>query len=233
MRLHGFLLFFSIIVLTGASARAQIVNGSFTDGFTGWTTVPAQSPGPGPVIDTANPATLDGSDAEISSLDAGGTHNPMPSGAASAGDIETALGITSLPSADFTFAPSDGQAIYQSFTLTQAADLTFSYSFATQDSTPYDSTGFTINGNYTQIEEPSSPQGPSSYAMGPTVHLGPGTYQLGFVSFNTSDYDGSTTLYVTNVSLALAPEPSTWLLILSSLGLAALLRSATARRHRA
>jgi hypothetical protein len=53
--------------------------------------------------------------------------------------------------------------------------------------------------------------------------LAAGTYYLGFVAYNTQDNRISTTLDVSDVALAEAPEPSTILLLGCGLGLGVLL----------
>jgi hypothetical protein len=175
----------------------QITNGSFSDGFNGWTRLPDNADGPS-VDSTVNPPSGGGYDAVISSTDGAatygaGSNSPAP-GSDSATDIENTLGIKSLPSADFTYSPTDGQAIYQTFTLTEAEYLSFDYSFATDDEAPYDSVGYTVNGAYTQIQEPTTPEGPTPYAASGAILLQPGTNQIGFVAFNTADNNGATTL---------------------------------------
>ncbi len=169
----------------------------------------------------------------ISSTNHGGGFG-YAAGSDTAADIESKLGITSLPSQDFVESPYDGQAIYlaQAFTLTSTAELTFSYSYASNDEYPYDSVGYVINGAYTQIQQSppasESPESPTVYTAYPAITLGPGNYNLGFVAFNTYDGNGSTTLYVTDV--ALTPEPSTWLLVISGIPVLALM-ARTARRR--
>jgi hypothetical protein len=54
-----------------------------------------------------------------------------------------------------------------------------------------------------------------------SAELSAGTYILGFVAYNTHDNQYATTLNVSDVSLADAPEPSTYLLVGTGLGLLA------------
>jgi hypothetical protein len=211
------------IALSGSAAQAQITNGSFsegTDGFTGWSQLGSPSAG-----GNGNAPSVGGTDAMITSTNDGGSG--VSSAADTAGDIERTLGITSLPSADFVFQPYDGQAIYltKPFTLTSTADLTFSYSYASNDEYPFDSVGYVINGTYTQIQQSplphNSPEAATPYTAYSDIELGPGTYNLGFVAFNTDDGNGATTLYLTDVELS--PEPGTWLLLVCALPTLALL----------
>jgi hypothetical protein len=216
MRKIAFLLIFGNFIFGAISLHAQIMNGSFIDGLTGWTSLGS------PQIGADNlPPT--GSDALISSTDAGGSPgSPQPDSPASdtASDIESILGITSLPAADFDYPPTDGQALYQTFALKTSSTLTFSYSFATNDESPFDSVGYVLNGVYTQIRE-TGPTDPTPTAYTPylaAINLDPGTYTLGFVAFNTDDNNGDTSLYVTDVSLEAIPEPGTWMLMACGIG---------------
>jgi hypothetical protein len=227
MRKFGFLLFLSNLCFC-VSLHAQILDDSFSDGFTLWTPVGSPSAGA-----NGNAPSVGGTDAMISSTDDGGGSGYGP-GSATAADIESALGITSLPAQDFAYSPFDGQAIFLThpFTLTSTEELTFSYSYASNDEYPYDSVGYVLNGVYTQIQQsplPSdSPESATAYVPYPEITLTPGTYNLGFVAFNTPDGNGNTTLYVTDVEVS--PEPSTWLLVMCGLPALALLACAARRR---
>ena len=213
-----FLLFFLNIILGSTWSHGDsLVDGDFSNGLTGWTKLADNAAGPY-VDSVSNPPSVGGHDAVISSTDGAGTGSPA-AGSASAQSIEDALDITSLPHADFTYAPTDGQAIYQTFTISSQEILTFDYSFATNDETPYDSVGYSLNGTYNQLQAPSTPTTPTAYASSGDIALQPGTYTLGFIAFNTADYNGATNLYVANVDLSEAPEPAVWILFAAGIGL--------------
>jgi len=232
MKKIAFLLVASAFILGNSSfLRAQtIVNGSFATGdFTGWTTLGSvqalTSGGPTPPIGTTQ--------AYIQSTD-----EVSPGSSVSAATINSALS-TSLPATFDTgtqffgpgpFTAENGQAIYQSFTLGSTATLSFAYSFQSDDIYPFDNVGYVLDGVYTQLARPENPLigGPTTPTdfTDVTLTLSSGSHTLGFVAYNTNvtpdpnDTQGSTGIYVTNVSVESVPEPSAWgLLLLSAVGL--------------
>lgn len=267
MKKTAFLLVVAALFLANSShLHAQISNGSFTDGFTGWTVIKGSSGGPQVLTSTA-PLSISYNNNNYTGLDVGQVTPPTPptgttqaliqgptsdtTGAysASAATIETALGTTlastqgpdDLGADPGTFIPLNGQAIYQTFTTTNATTLSFDYSFQTFDFYPFDEAGYVLNGVYHDLAQPSEDynswynDGPS---LTPTLYKNvslslntPGTYTLGFVAYetgtnaNSSAYSNATSLFVTDVSV---PEPSEWALMLlggASLILAGRLRS--------
>ena len=231
---------FSLIVgalFLGNSSHlhAQILNGSFTTGdFTDWNTVGGSSGGPQVVMSGPTPPLGITTQAFVQSTDA----DFSLSISASAATLDAALGVT-LPSTtnggNFLyppgpFSPTNGQAIYQTFSVGAQATLSFAYSFQTNDYFPYDSTGYVLDGVYTQLASPPpfgtpSPDSAPGFAYGTpyttlSLMLNPGTHTFGFVAYNTNDEYSSSALYVTDVS-ATTPEPREWQLML--LGCAGLL----------
>jgi hypothetical protein len=113
----------------------------------------------------------------------------------------------------------NGQAIYQTFKVSGEATLSFAYSFQTNDYVPYDSTGYVLDGTYTQLARPTNPYtvpvdpNPTAYVT-LSFALSQGTHTLGFIAYNTGDNTASSSLYVTDVSATVAvPEPGEWKLI--------------------
>jgi hypothetical protein len=212
---------------------AQIVNGTFSTGdLTGWTVVGGSSGGPQVV--TSNPlSTEDGTAALVQST----SGDLSLSLSASAATLNAALGV-SLPSTydgnildpswGQSFPAVNGQAIYQTFTLTSEATLSFSYSYQTNDYYPYDAVGYVLDGNtsrtYTSLVTTPAYTGtvnsiPTAYLSVQTLTLSPGTYTLGFVAYNTGGHGDSTSLYVTDISTTpvlpeQVPEPGEGTLIL-------------------
>lgn len=239
--------------------HAQIINGSFTTGdFTGWNTVGGTSGGPQVLTTSATlptgvtpPTPPTGStQALIQSTDGDDTGATSATVAAietafnAADAVNTTYNALILPSTyndnpslyyPYTsgpFVPDNGQAIYQTFTLSSEATLTFAYSYQTFDGYPFDSAGYVLDGNYSPLAPPSAtPAGttppypssdtpnlvPTAYVFVSPITLSAGTHTLGFVAYNTQGPADSTSLYVTDISV---PEPGEWaLMLLGAVGL--------------
>jgi hypothetical protein len=216
----------TLLFMAPSHLQAQL----FSPDFTTWQTLGT------PAVTTA--------ETDISSTDA---ESDSSSASVSAAVINTTLNIAGgLPSTSgtepfpgsqpATFAATNGQAIYITFTLAQSATVTFDYSMTTNDYYPNDSVGYVLGDptstTYTTLANPPAYNGtlPATEDFPPlTLTLDAGTHVLGFVAYNTNDEYGSTTLSVTNItavpissdsSLVSTPEPSVW--ELSLLGLAGL-----------
>jgi hypothetical protein len=225
----------------GTRLHAQILNGSFSTGdFTDWTVVGGSSGGPQvitpsttlpPGVIAPTPPAGTTTQALVQSTDSDGSYTmSAPVGSiTSPGSIDAALNTT-LPSTTNsnplydtgTFAPDNGQAIYQTFTVSSAATLTFAYSYQTNDGYPYDSVGYVLDGVYTQlVTTPPYPQAPNpapnpdptTYVFVAPLTLSAGQHTLGFVAYNTDGPSDSTSLYVTDITTAAVPEPSAWVLL--------------------
>jgi len=212
---------------------AQILNGSFTNGFTDWNIVGGSSGEPQVVTSDATPPT-----GSTAALVQSTNEDQSLSISASAATLDAALGVT-LPATydgnilDPTYGQSfpavNGQAIYQTFTLASEATLSFAYSYQTNDYYPYDATGYVLDGVYTPLVITPAYTGavnstPTAYAVippQPSLVLGAGSHTLAFVAYNTGGHSDSTSLYVTDVSTTAAvPEPSEWtLMLLACVGL--------------
>jgi hypothetical protein len=215
MRKFGFLLFLSNLCL-GLSLHAQITNGSFSGGLSGWTQLGAPTASGGTAIITSTDATPHDTGA------------PDAPGSDTASDIQTTLGVV-LPNTNDIFAPTDGQAIFQEFSLSSSNQVTFTYSSSSDDDSVFDGVGYSI----TRVSDISlgDPYPGTFYSLSNSIvstsvtstELSAGTYFLAFVAYNTSDNQYATTINVSDVALAEAPEPSTILLLTCGLGLGLLL----------
>jgi hypothetical protein len=214
------------IALVGSTSfsQAQVLNGSFSSGdFTSWTTL-----GGTEVLASGNPTTPGGvNQALIQSTD--------PSeglASVSVATIDSTLGVTlpttAGPDSDGNFTGThpvvNGQAIYQTFTLGSAADLTFAFSFQSNDAATFDSTGYVLDGVYTQLAAQTLTfdqevlnglnTTPTTYVTVAPIALSAGSHTLAFVAYNTGDDTESSSLFITDVATEAVPEPGAWSLAL-------------------
>ena len=139
--------------------------------------------------------------------------------------LSVTLPATTGPASDGNFPGShaavNGQAIYQTFSVGSASELTFDFSFVTADNAPFDSTGYVLDGIYTALAGPSQSftdevangiNPPTAFAPAAAIPLSAGTHTLAFVAYNTGDNTASSSLSIENI--VVVPEPSTWSLTL-------------------
>jgi len=210
MTTRWFLLFSLNILLIGATAHGQVINGSFSTGdFSGWTVLG------NPTIDTSTPPPGATDGAVISTTNT----DDVPDGV-TPDTIQNALGVILPSTNDGTEAPVSGEAIYQTITLTAPATLTFEYQTTAQDLRypTTDNIGYSLT-NTASITG-SDPDPGTFYILdastlgsyGPVTSgvIAPGTYILGFIAYNTGDQHGLTSFEVSDISV---PEPATWMLM--------------------
>jgi len=162
--------------------------------------------------------------------------------------LETALNLpagaigTALPN---SFAPTNGSAIYQTFTATAGTTITFNWNFATNEAIPsqWDAALYTlqVGSNQAQVFELADTTQSSvvnvvgtganpfarmtGYKTTSVALPGTGTYTVGFISMQTGDDSVSSATYIGNVQIAASPSPTpaptAWSLVLMGLGLIA------------
>ena len=144
------------------------------------------------------------------------------------------------------YVPTNGSAIYQTFTATAGSTLSFNWNFATNEKIPsqYDAALYTlqVGSSPAQVFELADTTqagvvnvagtGASPFAMmtgykTTTVVLpSTGTYTVGFVSMQTQDDSVASATYISNVqggsSISAAPAPAAWSLGLLGLGFIAI-----------
>lgn len=163
-------------------------------------------------------------------------------------NLETALNLpagaiaTALPN---DLAPTDGSAIYQTFSALAGATLSFNWNFATNEKAgqKYDAALYTlqVGSNQAQVIElaDTTQLTPSSLAAGAaspfTIMTGyktasvnlpfTGAYTVGFISMQTDDNVVASATYIDNVQVVggspapiQGPAPATWSLGLLGLG---------------
>jgi hypothetical protein len=216
MKKPYFLLIFGNLIASCFLLHAQVTNGSFsTDDFSGWTVLG------NPTIDTSTPPAGATAGAVISSTNTLDTPD-----AVDYTTIQNTLGVI-LPSTNIgTEAPVNGEAIFQTITLTVPTQLTFEYQMTAQDTRilTTDEVGYSLT-NVGSITS-SDPYPGTFYALDDaepldvyspvtTDTIAPGTYYLGLIAYNTADNHGLTSFEVSDVGEA--PEPATWMLMVGGL----------------
>ena len=144
------------------------------------------------------------------------------------------------------YVPTNGSAIYQTFTATAGSTLSFNWNFATNEKIPsqYDAALYTlqVGSSPAQVFELADTTqagvvnvagtGASPFAMmtgyktTTVVLASTGTYTIGFVSMQTQDDSVASATYISNVqggsSISAAPAPAAWSLGLLGLGFIAI-----------
>lgn len=202
------------LVLTAGAAQAQVVNGDFAGGLTGWT-IAGDAKVTGGVLSLTNAYT--------DALD--GPFNLSGQPAVWIGDVEVAAGAAPL-ALDLVFpdAGTEGSTAQQSFTVTAGQQLNFSWSFGTLETSFLDHAFVVIDGQVTTLAtRTSAPSGLQSFSH---VFTQGGTVSLAFGVVDTGDVLGVSTLNISDVNLTAAvpvPEPAPAAMLLAGLGVMGLL----------
>ena len=218
-------------------AQAQVVNGDFANGLTGWSTIGDASTKAANAVDpsrlwltTASTAYDDDVDFGIA---AGGRN---ASGIAAVdngfGDIEA---FTGAPDGAL-YAVYEGSAAKQSVTAAAGARLSFHWDLGTLDPRTdprlYDTAFVVIDGKLTTLGDISSAT--LAGTDGNATHTGwedfsftfatAGVHTIAFGVGDIGDYDATSTLAVTGVNVSAVPEAPVLALMAAGLGLLGLAR---------
>jgi len=199
---------------TRVSSAQTVTNGSFETGdFTGWQTAGT------PTVLGSPPTPVTGNfQALINSTGNEATGIYASTNAVSASVLDTFLNTT-LPT-NANGDPINGEAIQQTFTVTEACTLTFSYAYQSREAPGdgFDETGYVLNGVFHILADTSTPGQSMANATGffvwglpyqtVSITLVPGTYTLGFVTYNTFNMEAPSGLFIDNVILS--PLPMTF-----------------------
>jgi hypothetical protein len=228
------------LALAAGSADAQVVNGDFSHGTTGWTLG-----GDGAVVGghlSLTNAYPDGSDDNGLALNLTG-NAPLTGGVPggledSAGlpafalDPDTAAGITAV----------EGSVASQTFTTAAGSTLSFSWNLATMDTSGVPSLAdiafvvvdgkLTVLGNVLGATSPADPgssfAAQTGWASWSTLLASGGAHTVAFGVADIGDFAASSALNVGSVSVSAVPESSGIAMLAAGLGLLAL----QARRRR-
>jgi len=198
------------LALASGATHAQVVNGNFQNGLTGWTVTGDAAVNAGKL--TLTTAFTDEQD---------GAFNLSGTPAAWIGDVETAAGAAPL-AFDLAFpdAAYEGTAVQQSINVSAGQFLSFSWQFATQETGFLDHAFVVIDGSvFTLATRATAPGGIFSLPI-----TQDGTVSLAFGVVDTGDVTGVSALSVSNVQLsAVVPEPAPAAMLLAGLGVMGLL----------
>jgi hypothetical protein len=119
----------------------------------------------------------------------------------------------------------EGSLVSQTFVVQAGDTLSFSFSFGTQETLFQDQAFAVLNGQlFTLATRASATPGTATFSH---TFASSGTATLAFGVVDTGDFNGVSTLAVSNVTLAPVPEPASWALLLAgAAGLAGLRRRA-------
>ncbi len=233
------------LALAAGSADAQITNGNFAAGLAGWTTAGDASVSHGAWLwlTTASATYADDVDA---GLDAAGARNVSGNDPVAAGsELEAFVGIApgALDDPANGIWTYEGSAASQTFTAAAGTRLTFQWDLGTLDQrsgdlTVADIAWVIVDGQVIALANSQDATTPATDG-GDLTHTGwtdfswtlatDGAHTVSFAIADVGDYIDTSTLAVTDVSLAGAvPESSSLALMAAGLGLVGL-----ARRRRA
>ncbi|MCE0522407.1 MAG: autotransporter outer membrane beta-barrel domain-containing protein [Methylacidiphilales bacterium] len=199
----------ALAILLAQSVSAQtIVNGSFEDGFTGWSLAGT------PSISTGPPTPIAGSsEALVNSTGATAPGVYNISNSVSAATLAT-FANTTLPLSSNGSSPVNGEAIQQTFTIAGNANLTFSYSYQSREnpSPPngFDVTGYVLNGTFHSLADTTTP-GQTVMNIGffiwglpyqtVTIPVSAGSNTLTFITYNTFNTAAPSGLFLDDIYL--------------------------------
>jgi hypothetical protein len=197
-----------LALAAGTGAQAQVSNGNFGGGTAGWNPL-------GDVSVLAGTMTL----TTAYTTDEDAPFNLSGTAAAYIDAVEPAAGVAAYALDRLDEPAYEGSVAHQSFAVSAGDTLTFQWSFSTRETLFQDHAFAVVNGQlYTLATRSSAPAGLQTFS---SSFANAGTVTLAFGVVDTGDFNGVSTLQVSNVQLAPVPEPASWLLMLAGAGLLA------------
>lgn len=229
---HAPLLALGLVAALAQPAQAQVVNGDFSNGLAGWSTIGDASTKAANAVDPSRlwltTASVAYDDDVDYGLAAGGRN---ASGVAAVdngmGDIEAFAGAPD----GALYAVYEGSAAKQSFNADAGSKLSFHWDLGTLDprtnASTFDTAFVVIDGKLTTLGDISAAT--QAGTDGNATHTGwtdfsytfasAGLHTVAFGVGDIGDYDATSTLAVAGVSVSAVPEAPTLLLMAAGLGL--------------
>lgn len=226
----------TLLLALAAPAYAQIANGTFSSGLTGWSASGDASTRDGAGFVTN--ASLAEDDDDLGA----GFHNFSSTEVFSASNLETSLGLPAdalSPDAGNGILATEGSALLQSVTVQAGDVLSFDWTFLTNEAAGTDYAFVVIDGTAVDLSTGVTLAAGTTYDYGFTTgaqsfqsapFASAGTVTIGFGVVEVDSFVASSALSFDNVSLSAIPEPSAFA---AFAGLAGLALAATRRRARA
>lgn len=210
------------IALYSAAAQAQIINGSFSLGLTGWTLAGDVSNQLGTAFLTTASLLDDDFPAANGAFNFSGTA-AVSSAPALESFSSLASGALDPDPGNLIFA-YEGSAMKQSFSVGSGDTLSFQWKLLTNDPLA-DYAYVVINGTRTVLSAASAATTPSSpfqvetpFSVFTHTFTSAGQVELSVGVLDVNDFSGTTALQIDNVSLAAVPEPGFSTLCLMGIG---------------
>jgi hypothetical protein len=203
----------AILLLGTQAAQAQIVNGNFSAGLTGWT---VRGDAVASVISSAGTLTL----TTAAKVDGDAAFNLSGNPALDVAVLETAASVApyafDLVAGLPTGAATEGTVVQQSFVAAAGQTLSFTWFFSTPETTLRDHAFVVLNGQVTTLATGTNTGNALNTFSRTFTQSGPVLLSFGVV--DTDDYDVVSKLNIRNVQITAVPEPAAWLLMLAGAG---------------
>jgi len=191
------------MALLASVAQAEIS----TTTLTGWTTF-------GDVVSQAGAISLTTANADFELGNLSGTSALYISHIADAAGVYG--DVLNPPGSEYGL---EGSLVTQSFSVAAGQTLSFDWSFSSTDAYYLDHAFAIINGQVFTLATSSQPGGASQSFLHSFSQAG--TVSLAFGVIDTEDFEGVSTLSISNLQVSAVPEPSTYALLLAGLGVVA------------
>lgn len=192
----------TLSLLAAGSAQAQVG----TSTLNGWTTF-------GDIVSQAGALTLTTAALDVGS-DAASNRSGITTIEISPLEAAAGLSLYALDVSPTEFG-TEGSLALQSFSVIAGQTLNFNWSFSSQDDRSQDHAFAVLGGQLFSLATNSQPGGASqsfSYTFGQS-----GTVSLAFGVIDTADYQGVSSLTVSNLQISAVPEPSSIAMMLAGL----------------
>jgi hypothetical protein len=197
------------VFLGVGSAQAQIVNGNFNAGLSGWTVR-------GDAVASAGTLTL----TTAATVDGDAAFNLSGNPALEVAVLEPAAGVVprafGLPDGLPTGEAYEGTLVQQSFVAAAGQTLSFTWFFSTPETTLRDHAFVVLNGQITTLATGTNTGNALNTFSRTFTQSGPVLLSFGVV--DTDDYEVVSGLNIRNVQITAVPEPAAWWLMLVGVG---------------